>query len=117
MTGDGMSDEQFVAELRECAGSRLTMAGTIKEEEMMVTWRKMLDEEIAEHKDTLIGCTLSGAALDVEFDAGHGGEEGKPFTAWGEKNVYFPICYDGAEWVGYAPRNPCDTAMNHQGGG
>ena len=42
-------------------------------------------------------------------------------VAFGKKKgsanwVYFPICYDGAEWVGHAPRNPCDIAMEHQGG-
>ena len=62
-------------------------------------------------------CTLDEAGLKVEFNAGLGGLEGAPFTAWGEKWVYFPICYDGAEWVGHAPRNPCDLAMHHQGGG
>jgi hypothetical protein len=62
-------------------------------------------------------CTLTEEQLRVEFDDGYGGVEGEPFTAWGEKYVYFPICYDGSEWVGCAPRNPCDEAMIHQGGG
>ena len=62
-------------------------------------------------------CTLSETELRVVFDSGFGGTEGKPFTAWGEKWVYFPIVYDGAEWVGHAPRNPCDISMEHQGGG
>ena len=51
------------------------------------------------------------------FDAGYGAEEGVAFTAWSENYVYFPINYDGAEWVGHAPRNPCDIKMEHQGGG
>ncbi len=82
----------------------------------MTTWRIELNEAVAEQKDTLIGCTLTETEMDVEFDPGYGGSEGKPFTAWGVTYVYFPICYDGAEWVGCAPRQPCDTAMRHQGG-
>lgn len=55
--------------------------------------------------------------LDVTFDSSYGGTEGHAFTAWTKDWVYFPICYDGSEWVGWAPRNPCSTAMHHQGGG
>jgi len=55
--------------------------------------------------------------LDREFDFGYGGVEGEPFTAWGPRYVYFPVCYDGAESVGFAPRNPCDEATGHWGGG
>lgn len=60
--------------------------------------------------------TLSADDLEVSFDDGFGGSNGKSFTAWGEKYVYFPVVYDGAEWVGYAPRNPCDEATSHWGG-
>jgi hypothetical protein len=31
--------------------------------------------------------------------------------------VYFPACYDGAEWVGSVSRNPDGKATRHQGGG
>lgn len=61
-------------------------------------------------------CTLSEQELLKSFDDGFGGSEGAAFTAWGEKWVYFPVVYDGAEWIGHAPRNPCDIAMSHQGG-
>lgn len=57
------------------------------------------------------------ASLDTEFDAGYGGTNGCRFTVWTHDYVYFPIQYDGAEWTGFAPRNPCDVAMKHQGGG
>lgn len=60
-------------------------------------------------------CTLDEAGLRIEFDAWYGPIEGKPFTAWGEKWMYFPLSYDGEEYVGHAPRNPCDIAMEHQG--
>ena len=86
----------------------------------ITTWRKAIESALAEQGETfqdIIHCTLSDAELDVEFYCGYGSEEGDPFTAWTEKNVYFPIGYDGAEWVGHAPRHPCDIAMRHQGGG
>jgi hypothetical protein len=60
---------------------------------------------------------IADGELERKFDNGFGGEEGAPFTAWGPGYVYFPICYDGAEWVGCAPRNPCEIALKHQGGG
>lgn len=61
-------------------------------------------------------CTLTEEQMKVEFDDGYGSSEGQPFTAWGEKWVYFPIVYDGSEWIGHAPRNPCSISMSHQGG-
>jgi hypothetical protein len=59
-------------------------------------------------------CTRTEDQLREKFDAGFGGTNGKPFTAWGKDWVYFPLEYDGAESVGHAPRNPCDIAMEHQ---
>ena len=61
-------------------------------------------------------CTLTEKQLKKKFDSGYGGAGGDPFTCWGEKWVYFPVVYDGAEWVGRVPRNPCDIATEHQGG-
>lgn len=60
-------------------------------------------------------CTLTDEQLKEIFNNGYGGHEGAAFTAWGAKWVYFPLVYDGSEWVGHAPRNPCDISMNHQG--
>lgn len=83
------------------------------------TWKKFLQkacENTGDNFDTLV-TTLTENEMNRKFESGYGGTRGRPFTAWGEKYVYFPICYDGAEWVGYAPRNPCDEAMDHQGGG
>jgi len=82
---------------------------------MMTSWRKEIQDAMGKD-EKIIACTLSDKELDREFDAGYGGSEGQPFTAWSETYVYFPICYDGAEWAGRAPRNPCDIAMKHQGG-
>lgn len=84
----------------------------------MANWYDMIKEKMEENGDDFQArvCTLSEAELKVEFDDEYGIEEGQPFTCWGDKFVYFPICYDGSEWVGCAPRNPCDISMGHQGG-
>ena len=81
----------------------------------MNSWRELIKEEAKD--DKIIYCTLSEEELDKKFDCDFGWAKGKPFTAWSEKYVYFPIVYDGAEWVGRAPRNPCDEATSHMGGG
>ena len=46
---------------------------------------------------------------DIEFDDGYGMREGIPFVLWTEKWVYFPVCYDGGEWVGSVPRDYIST--------
>lgn len=87
----------------------------------MTTWRKELNREMQpQTTDDLIACTLTKEQMDKEFYAGFGGTEGRPFTAWTSTTVYFPICHDGSEWVGSAPRNPTKKAfanpLEHQGG-
>ena len=83
------------------------------------TWKKLLEyaKENAKDDSKIVKCTLPEEDMNKEFNGGFGGEEGRPFTAWSENRVYFPLCYDGSEWVGSAPRNPCDEACMHQGGG
>ena len=85
---------------------------------MKSCWYNMLKEEFEKRGDDFskMMTTLSDENLHCEFNSGFGGSEGHPFTAWGEKYVYFPVVYDGAEWVGSAPRNPCDEATEHVGG-
>lgn len=39
------------------------------------------------------------------------------FLAWTPTRVYFPVKYDGGEWVESAPRNPCDEHQYPVGGG
>lgn len=80
----------------------------------MTTWEKEIEK--CANGDKIIACTLSEEELRQEFHRGFGAIEGKPFTAWSEDYVYFPVVYDGAEWVGRAPRNPCDEATEHHGG-
>lgn len=78
-----------------------------------ITWRQAIREVTNERIVASIG------DLDQSFNDGFGGENGPPFVAWTETLVLFPICYDGAEWAGSAPRNPTDSseALEHQGGG
>ena len=85
----------------------------------MGNWKAMLMEEFEKRGEDFskMVTTLTEEELEAEFDDGWGGTQGAPFTAWGERYVYFPIQYDGAEWVGSAPRNPCDEKTEHQGGG
>ena len=86
----------------------------------MSTWKKMLKDAMQERGETLADLetnTLTDADMVKEFDSGYGGTEGVPFTAWTAKTVYFPICYDGAEWVGSVSRHPDGKPTEHQGGG
>lgn len=89
----------------------------------MTCWRNLLLRVIhlCEEDPSTLVCTLSNQELDVEFDDGYGDIEGLPFAAWTTNYVYFPLCYDGSEWVGYAHRNPTESATQypiaHQGGG
>jgi hypothetical protein len=83
------------------------------------SWHDLLQYELNEHKETfddIIYVTLSDVELNEKFYPGYGCEEGRPFTAWTAKRVYFPVCYDGSEWVGSVPRDPCGEPTKHVGG-
>lgn len=83
----------------------------------VATWREKiadLAEEIGDPGPIIH--EFPPGALDVQFDDGFGTSEGPAFTAWTETRVYFPVTYDGAEFVGSAPRNPCAEACEHVGG-
>ena len=54
--------------------------------------------------------------LDYEFDDGYGGSNGVQFTAWTKDIVYFPVVYDGKEWISSISRNPCNKPSGHKGG-
>lgn len=85
----------------------------------MATWRDLIGAELkAQGEDwgDVVSCTLSEQELDVRFDDGFGAEEGKPFTVWTVHRVYFPLCYDGAEWCGSVSRNPNGRPTRHLGG-
>ena len=78
------------------------------------SWRELLLEACA--GDKIVGSTLTNEEMDESFYPGYGSCEGSAFTAWSDDYVYFPICYDGSEWVGRAPRNISNEKCAHQGG-
>ncbi len=83
------------------------------------TWRKELDDALKANNEDwkdVAGNTLTEKELDTIFDNGYGGSEGCPFTLWTNHRVYFPVVYDGAEWVGSVPRDPCNEKTSHHGG-
>lgn len=82
------------------------------------SWRKELKRAVANTDQMpLIHCTLTQEELDYEFDPSYGAIEGSSFTAWSDTRVYFPVCYDGSEWVESVPRYPCFEVTDHIGGG
>ena len=85
----------------------------------MTNWKELIQHEMKKQGETfedLVECTLNDEELVVEFDNGYGGEEGKPFTLWTNNRVYFPVVYDGSEWVGSVSRNPDGKPTYHLGG-
>ena len=84
------------------------------------TWRKEIESEF-EHAEecweNVEFTTLTEENLDKEFYPGYGATEGCAFTLWTKERVFFPVCYDGAEWVDWVYRNPCNHASSHVGGG
>lgn len=84
----------------------------------ITTWRHLISEKMSLRGDdwaNVVSCTLSDAGLDKEFDAGFGSEEGEPFTVWTETTVYFPLVFDGGEFVGSVSRHPDGKPTPHQG--
>lgn len=86
----------------------------------MANWAELIKQEMkAKHDNSpTIHAVIDGGnpeSFNENFDDGFGGTEGKRFTLWTEERVYFPVCYDGSEWVGSAPRNPCLETVDHQG--
>ena len=82
-------------------------------------WKKLIQYEMELQGETfedVVECTLTDEELVVEFDGGFGCSWGKPFTLWTTHRVYFPVTYDGAEWVGSVSRNPDGKPTYHFGG-
>jgi hypothetical protein len=89
-------------------------------------WRFLLDEAMASNGESW-ACvesfaieTQEGRTPDEElvrlFDPGFGGHEGAAFTVWTKARVYFPVVYDGAEWVESVSRHPDGKPTGHFGG-
>ena len=85
----------------------------------MTNWKELIEQQMnlkSETFEDVVECTLTEEELVEHFDAGYGGSEGKPFTLWTTHRVYFPVVYDGAEWVGSVSRNPDGKPTYHFGG-
>lgn len=88
--------------------------------EDLTNWNELLQSEMCRVEDS--GPILYKSPNDDDiwsetFYAGYGRENGKPVLAWTEDRVYFPVAYDGSEWMGSAPRNPQSKGQEHVGGG
>ena len=82
--------------------------------------KKLISKEMAnrgESFDDVESNTLTDDEMLIHFNKGYGSTDGKPFTVWTKNTVYFPLCYDGSEWVGSVSRNPDGKPTDHQGGG
>lgn len=85
----------------------------------MTTWKKEIQAAMdlqGESFADAVACTLTEDELNVKFDGGYGGSEGKPFTLWTAKRVYFPQVYDGYEDVASVSRDPDGKPTQHIGG-
>ena len=85
----------------------------------MANWKTMLGGAMEEHDESLADIeanTMTEQDMAKEFNDGYGSPDGCPFTVWTKTSVYFPMCYDGAEWVGRVSRNPDGKPTEHQGG-
>lgn len=88
--------------------------------ESLTCWKTLIKEALAyagECWDDVVSTTLSEEGLLRRFDDNFGCEEGEPFTLWTSSRVYFPVVYDGAEWVSSVPRYPNGEKTKHVGGG
>lgn len=89
----------------------------------MVTWREKLEKQFSNHGETFEDIEHiypEESVLDVPFDDGYGLPEGPEFLVFTSRRVYFPVCYDGMEWIGSVPRHPEHIRPGdgrHQGGG
>lgn len=106
----------------------------------MATWRMLIGEALKDAEESWedVECIVFGIprgydpewygplpdpadteeCLEMPFDKGFGSTNGMPFTMWTAERVYFPACYDGAEWVDSVQRNPVNPhAKEHVGGG
>jgi hypothetical protein len=90
-----------------------------EKESEMTNWKNLLEiafEERGESWSDVESNTMVDAEMEKQFDNGYGGSEGCAFTVWTRASVYFPLVYDGAEWVGSVARNPDGKPTEHQGG-
>ena len=83
----------------------------------MTTWRKLLEEEFQIQNDSWKNIVMmapsDGKWLDYYFDNDSNVIEGVPFTVWTKNRVYFPLSFEGPEWVGSVSKIPNGIATAH----
>ena len=92
--------------------------GPLYEGSGKTTWKDLISvacDHTGDDYSLLKKVFLHGDEL-TKFSDSFGSQEGSAFTAWSDDWVYFPVTYDGAEWVGWVPRNPCPIASPGHGG-
>ena len=92
-----------------------------------VTWKQLIEEEMEDNQDTWDDVVDwktdidkdSTSWWDIEFSSSFGIAEGNPFLLWTKRFVYFPVVYDGSEWVGSVPikKGYSNRKLTHYGGG
>jgi len=84
----------------------------------MTTWRELIYEEMKNQNESWADVVShTEFDLDRKFYGGYGISEGEPFTLWTKKRVYFPVVYDGMEWVSSVPRSPRSKEVTRHVGG
>lgn len=86
----------------------------------MENWKAMLDNALKGNGESwgdVEANTMTDEEMSKMFYSGYGRIEGCAFTVWTKNFVYFPVCYDGSEWVGCVSRNPDRKPTDHIGGG
>lgn len=76
------------------------------------SWRELLEEarQAAADESAIVAYAPDEASFDVHLS------RRLDVLAWSTRRVYFPVVYDGAEWIGSAPRNPVTEGQPPVGG-
>jgi hypothetical protein len=86
----------------------------------MIKWRTLLEQSLIDCGETMGDIVsyapVDGKWLDYYFDDDSKQIEGESFTVWTKKRVYFPVQYNGSEWVESVSRIPDGKPTNHIGG-
>ncbi len=84
---------------------------------MVTNWKNLLLEELkrrGESFEDIVSNTMTDEDMEREFYSGYGDVNGCAFTVWTKNTVYFPLEYDGAEFVGSVSRKPDGKPTKHQ---
>lgn len=85
----------------------------------MTNWKILIEDMFTltgDSWDQVESNTMTENEMMIDFDDGYGSIEGIPFTVWTKNYIYFPVSYDGSEWVGCVSRNPNGEPSYHFGG-